>query len=194
MKTCPEKTAIGRRTASAPAKYVIKNIVPKLSPGNVFDWGCGRGKDIEFYNERGLNANGYDCNDKFGFTNKPAEKYDLITCVYVLNVMEGRLAARARLLEEMATHLTERGEIFIAARSAAEINKLAEKKGWTLFCDGFITSKSRKTFQHGISEQELIGLCGVLDLELEIIKGHKIYGAICALIRKKNNGYKTNFI
>jgi len=184
MKTCPEKTAIGRKNPSAPAKYIINNIISKFNPKNIFDWGCGRGKDVSYYRECGFETKGYDANPNFGFTEKPKEKYDLITCIYVLNVVEGKLAERARLIKEMSTHLTDDGIIFIAARSEDEINKLAKQKGWTMYCDGFITSKSRHTFQHGISESELHGICGALELEAEVLHKHKIYGAICAIIKK----------
>ena len=74
-------TAIERETLSFPAKLLLNK---GLLVGDVLDFGCGFGKDVELLKEKGLNIVGYD---KYYFPKYPAKKFDTIICFFVLNVL-----------------------------------------------------------------------------------------------------------
>lgn len=74
-------TTKDRFNLSFPAKFLLnKN---KLI-GNVLDYGCGLGKDVELLKLKEINIDGYD---KYYFKKYPSKKYDTIICIYVLNVL-----------------------------------------------------------------------------------------------------------
>lgn len=89
MKDCSYKTAISRKTISAPLKYLLsKNLINKNQ--TILDYGCGRGKDVQWLNENGYNVRGFDPHwnpDKDALN----QKYDVILCTYVLNVVDGKI-------------------------------------------------------------------------------------------------------
>ena len=79
----PYNTRMKRKTPSAPAKYLFDN---NLLKGDVLDYGCGFGKDVEVFG-----CDGYDPNVKH-FSNIPDKQYDTIMCNYVLCVVPTRVA------------------------------------------------------------------------------------------------------
>ncbi|BAQ66373.1 bifunctional class I SAM-dependent methyltransferase/HIT family protein [Geminocystis sp. NIES-3709] len=74
-------TAIERESISFPAKYLLKN---ELLKGDILDFGCGFGKDVEILTKKGFKVSGYD---SYYFPTYPQEKFDTICCFYVLNVL-----------------------------------------------------------------------------------------------------------
>ncbi|MBC7749111.1 MAG: HIT family protein, partial [Methylotenera sp.] len=74
-------TAKERETLSFPAKFLLNK---SLLTGDLLDFGCGFGKDVELLNAKGLDVIGYD---KHYFPIYPAKKFDTIICFYVLNVL-----------------------------------------------------------------------------------------------------------
>ena len=74
-------TAIERENISFPAKYLLKN---ELLKGDILDFGCGFGKDVETLTKKGFTITGYD---PHYFPTYPQEKFDTICCFYVLNVL-----------------------------------------------------------------------------------------------------------
>lgn len=78
------KTAIHRTAISAPLATLIKN---KLVRGAVLDYGCGRGKDLEYLKHHFIDADGWDPNHKPDDT-PLLRKWDTVLCTYVLNVIE----------------------------------------------------------------------------------------------------------
>ncbi len=74
-------TAIKREDLSFPAKYLLKN---KLLKGQILDFGCGYGKDVEKLQEKGFDIQGYDL---YYQPQYPQKKFDTIICSYVLNVL-----------------------------------------------------------------------------------------------------------
>jgi len=69
-------TAVSRKKPSLPMQFLEKN---GLLVGDVLDYGCGRGFDVEYYK-----IDGYDPN---WFPVDITKKYDTITCNFVLNVV-----------------------------------------------------------------------------------------------------------
>ena len=64
-------TAKERETLSFPAKLLFNKC---LLAGDVLDFGCGFGKDVELLKGKGLNVVGYD---KHYFPKYPAKKFPL---------------------------------------------------------------------------------------------------------------------
>ena len=74
-------TAIERKYLSLPTKFLLKN---KLLTGEILDFGCGHGKDVEILARKGFNVQGYD---PYYHPQYPQGKFDVIICAYVLNVL-----------------------------------------------------------------------------------------------------------
>ena len=85
-------TAKKREFLSFPAKVVHSR---HLLVGEILDYGCGFGSDVEILKAKGLEIVGYD---KHYFPDYPGKKFDTIICFYVLNVL---------LQEEQTTVLME---------------------------------------------------------------------------------------
>ncbi|HET8810344.1 MAG TPA: bifunctional class I SAM-dependent methyltransferase/HIT family protein [Flavobacteriaceae bacterium] len=130
-------TAKERESLSFPAKLLLhKNILT----GEILDFGCGFGKDVELLKAKGINISGYD---KHYFPEYPQQKFDTIICFYVLNVL---------LPEELATVLMElsqlikpTGKAFIAVRrdlrfEGFRTHKIHQKK--TYQCNVVLNAKS----------------------------------------------------
>ncbi len=101
-------TAKERETLSFPAKLLLNK---SLLVGNVLDFGCGFGKDVELLNSKGINVVGYD---KHYFPNYPTEKFDTIICFYVLNVLMQE--EQANVLMEISQLLKPTGKAYFAVR------------------------------------------------------------------------------
>jgi SAM-dependent methyltransferase len=74
-------TAIERTTLSYPARVLLNQ---KKIKGNILDFGCGIGKDVELLGAKGFEIKGFD---PHYFPEFPTEKFDTILCFYVLNVL-----------------------------------------------------------------------------------------------------------
>jgi diadenosine tetraphosphate (Ap4A) HIT family hydrolase len=74
-------TAKERNKLSFPVKWLKDN---KLLSGEILDFGCGFGSDVELLSKQEFSISGYD---KHYFPNFPENKFDTILCVYVLNVL-----------------------------------------------------------------------------------------------------------
>jgi diadenosine tetraphosphate (Ap4A) HIT family hydrolase len=101
-------TAKEREKLSFPAKLLLNK---SLLVGNVLDFGCGFGKDVELLNAKGINVVGYD---KHFFPNYPTEKFDTIICFYVLNVLMQE--EQANVLMEISQLLKPTGKAYFAVR------------------------------------------------------------------------------
>lgn len=101
-------TAKERTALSFPAKLLLNM---KLLVGEVLDFGCGFGKDVELLQEKGINIIGYD---KYYFPDYPKEKYDTIICFYVLNVLMQE--EQAKVLIEISQLLKPSGKAYFAVR------------------------------------------------------------------------------
>jgi 2-polyprenyl-3-methyl-5-hydroxy-6-metoxy-1,4-benzoquinol methylase len=159
------KTAIKRGQPSQIARTLLaQGVLADLGAKSILDFGCGYGVDVEFYRSNGFEANGYDIEPRFGFADMPDRLYDLVTVVYVVNVLptvEDRLAAT----RNAARNMKPSGHMFLAARSESAIAKEAERGHWEAFNDGWISSSEKGTFQKGIRREELAWLLGMVGLE-----------------------------
>ena len=160
------KTAIRRSTPSQIARCLkAQGILAALNVKSILDFGCGYGSDVQYYRSLALEADGYDAESKFGWPLPARTNYDLVTVVFVVNVLptrEERLAA----VRAAAGFARPGGYVLLAARSEAAVAAEAKRGGWSKFNDGWISSASKGTFQRGIPREELGWLLGAAGLEL----------------------------
>jgi diadenosine tetraphosphate (Ap4A) HIT family hydrolase len=130
-------TAKERDTLSFPAKILLNKNVLK---GDVLDFGCGFGKDVELLRSKGINIEGYD---KHHFPEYPTKRFDTILCFYVLNVLLPE--EQALVLMELSQLVKPNGKVFIAVRRDVHFegfrtHKLHQKK--TYQCTVVLNFKS----------------------------------------------------
>ncbi|MBC6366356.1 HIT family protein [Algoriphagus sp. AK58] len=101
-------TAKERDSLSFPARIVKER---GLLLGEVLDFGCGFGKDVEILGQQGVNILGYD---KHYFPHFPEQKFDTIICFYVLNVLLPE--EQALVLMEISALLKPSGKAYFAVR------------------------------------------------------------------------------
>lgn len=101
-------TAKERDSLSLPAKFLLSQ---NLLVGDVLDFGCGFGKDVELLKGKGVNIIGYD---KHYFPTYPITKFDTIICFYVLNVLLPE--EQATVLMELSQLVKPTGKLYIAVR------------------------------------------------------------------------------
>jgi DNA phosphorothioation-associated putative methyltransferase len=132
-------TALSRTNLSAPVQLLFRHGL--LEPGqSFFDYGCGRGSDVEALSEYGVIANGWD---PYYANEQPLVEADAVNLGFVVNVIEDP---------------AERVE---AIRKAYGLSKRVMSIGVMLygpdipgkpFRDGFLTS--RNTFQKYFTQPE----------------------------------------
>jgi hypothetical protein len=121
--------------------------------------------DVTFYRQQGSAADGYDLEPKFGWAEVPKRSYDLVTAVYVVNVLptlEDRLAAA----RSAAAKVRPGGYLLLVARSESAIAKEAERGKWERVNDGWISNPHKGTFQKGIPHTELAWLLGAVGMPI----------------------------
>lgn len=101
-------TAKDRDSISFPAKFLMTR---NLLKGEILDFGCGFGKDIEVLKNKGYNIQGYD---KFHKPTYPKKKFDTIICLYVLNVLMPE--EQAKVLIELSRLIKPTGKVYFAVR------------------------------------------------------------------------------
>lgn len=156
---CHHKTAMARNSPSTVARLICEGeFITKLDGiKRILDFGCGRGKDVDFYRSKGFDVEGYDPYIPFGFANPPQGIFDLVTIVFVINVLPN-CWERLQVIKKAVEYLRRGGYIFLAARSSYAIGMEAQKKGWRQHNDGYWSHEGRGTFQRGINTTEIIAL------------------------------------
>jgi hypothetical protein len=143
------KTAIKRSEPSQIASNLVaQGVLKELAAKSILDFGCGYGMDVTFYRQRGFAADGYDLEPKFGWAEVPKRSYDLVTAVYVVNVLptlEDRLAA----VRSAAAKVRPGGRLLLVARSESAIAKEAERGKWGRFNDGWISIPAKGDISKG---------------------------------------------
>ena len=117
MSTTYHKTARVRSKPSAPTKWIYDNIGFDLDA--TLDYGCGRGKDVEYFGLRGWDING---------DHEPLKWHDdftTILCSYVLNVIPTE-KGRKQVISNIKKHLTWDGTAYLTVR-----NDKKNLNGWT---------------------------------------------------------------
>lgn len=152
----PHKTAMSRGENPSKIGNVLQSsgLLERLKIKSILDYGCGRGADVKFYRSLGFNADGFDPHIAFGWETLPSNIYDLVTVVFVLNVLPNPLE-RLNVVKLALQKVRKGGWLLIAARSPKEIQREATNKNWASYNDGFLSHAGRGTFQKGISNEEI---------------------------------------
>lgn len=106
------KTAMTRTKESTPVAFLFKK---KLMKGSILDYGCGKGKDLEFLSQHFIDVAGWDPNHKPDM-HVLERYYDTITCNFVLNVIEDP-NQRQQILQHIESLLNPGGIAYIAVRN-----------------------------------------------------------------------------
>ena len=101
-------TAKERDKLSFPMHWLLKN---EYLTGKVLDFGCGLGSDVGFLKSKGVDVVGYD---PHYFPAKPTKTFDVITCIYVLNVLEAE--EQSQVIMEVSQLLKHGGKAYFAVR------------------------------------------------------------------------------
>lgn len=130
-------TAKERTSISFPAKLLLQQ---NLLLGNVLDFGCGLGKDVDVLKLKSIDIVGYD---PYYFKIYPTGKFDTILCFYVLNVLQQE--EQANVLMEISRLLKPNGKAYFAVRRDIQkegfrIHKIHQKP--TYHCNVILPYKS----------------------------------------------------
>jgi ATP adenylyltransferase len=101
-------TAKERDGLSFPAKLLLRQ---ELLQGNILDFGCGFGKDVEELSKQGYTITGYDPHYQPLY---PTETFDTILCFYVLNVLKQQ--EQSQVIMEISKLLKPTGSAYFAVR------------------------------------------------------------------------------
>ena len=105
------RTAISRSGPSAP----LRHIESSLNKGDlILDYGCGKGADVKYLNDKGFTVEGYDpyyCNIDLSCKNS---YYDVVICNYVFNVLEKE--KESDLMASIVSKLKPGGRAYISVR------------------------------------------------------------------------------
>ncbi len=136
------KTAIRRGDLSRPVKCLLRDgLVGK--DVTFFDYGCGRGEDIELLNAEGIVCSGWDPAYR---PDAPLIESDVVNLGYVINVIENpgeRTATLLRAWELCRQLLIVSAQVLVAGRGKEPVE----------FGDGVLTG--RGTFQKYYDQAEL---------------------------------------
>jgi DNA phosphorothioation-associated putative methyltransferase len=127
----------------------------------ILDYGCGRGGDVSILRERGVNVTGYDPYGPAEVSEPPVGTFDVVTLLYVLNVIP-TLPERIAALTCAWTFVRAGGRMIVVSRTDTEIRREATLNGWKPVGDGFLSSPSKGTFQKGHDRTALEKLLGTL--------------------------------
>jgi len=143
LMTSPARTAMSRAGLSRPMQQALEDGV--VDPGRtVFDFGCGRGGDIQRLRSMGIDVQGWDPAHRPDALQVPA---DVVNIGYVVNVIEDR-QERAQALQDAWT--LARRVLVVAARPEWELRDLKSAHPRS---DGWITAAG--TFQKFFAQEEL---------------------------------------
>ncbi len=140
------RTAIARKTPSKPLRILLeKGYISKND--RILDFGCGKGRDVEYLRENGYDAYGYDpYNPEYSDMKVLIpHHYTVVLNFYVLNVIPIR--ERYDVVDDLYYYTRPKGEIYIAVRDTSETIHGQPYE------DGLISS--RGTFQHLFTPEEL---------------------------------------
>lgn len=114
--TLAHLTAIARTKPSAPMQWLVEELAFG-STDAILDYGCGRGKDVEWMKAHDFNVVGYDPHYAPNtITNGMTNCFDIITCNFVLNVIESA-QVRENVIHHIKGLLKRYGVAYISIRA-----------------------------------------------------------------------------
>lgn len=146
METQPDiqrhRTAIRRTGFSLPVRCALRDGIID-STLTLFDYGCGRGQDLDFLSDLDITCSGWDPVHRPEGLSVAA---DIVNLGYVINVIESP-AERAEVLRD-AWRLCQKALVV-----SAQLDVAAPDKSLPEYADGIVTS--RNTFQKYYTQTEL---------------------------------------
>lgn len=171
---CSHLTAMHRTGPSSIARALIEGgFLQAGSTQRVLDFGCGHGADVAYYRAQRLAADGYDPHTPYGWHDPPTGQYDIVTLVFVLNVVP-KLEQRVDILRDVYHLLGSGGKVAVATRSSEAIAREVAKKNWQPFGDGYLSDPRKRTFQRGMDRSEIeayLQEAGFRVLQLDCVVG-----------------------
>lgn len=135
-------TAIDRNELSRPVALALDDgLLPAAT--TFFDYGCGRGGDLQRLAALGYDADGWDPVHR---TEAQRREADVVNLGYVVNVIESP-SERAETLQK--AWILAKGVLIVAARTDWDARSLSGQR----YGDGILTSKG--TFQKFFTQEEL---------------------------------------
>lgn len=157
------RTAITRHRPSALAKTIGELFT---STDMVFDWGCGKGCDVQYYLSKVDTVCGWDPHfAPIAHPKKLKGIFNIVACSCVLNVLTKQ--ERKECLQSISNFLGNEGTAYFSVRSKQDIDQ-NRKDTWEKKGDGWVTSIG--TFQHGFTQDELLKLIKPYFKTVDIIK------------------------
>ena len=165
MKNESHKTAIYRDRWTKPGRWLYEHFFQKdnITLGSMLDFGAGRSIDMKYWIEKtGAIAQAYDKFEQPQFPgrgSRPDRKFELVTVIFVLNVVETD-QERIEILNDAMHYVMPDGYIFIATRSKKDIaNAVKNGNNWPKLQSGAYVSDPRKnTIQCGVDDQDIQSL------------------------------------
>lgn len=155
------KTAITRSALSVPMRELM-NL--SLLYGDILDYGCGKGFDVNFLSYLGLDIIGYD---KYNLEYKDESlldrRYDVICCNYVLNVIPN-LKEHQQVIDKLRT-LGD--NVYVALRN----DRKAIKESWIYIEEFDCYETPKHSFQRYYTNESIKSYFG----DVEIIKSTSSY-------------------
>ncbi len=158
-------TAISRKTWSVPGRWLYEEFFKKnkIPLGSMLDFGAEKSIDSECWTKKtGAIAQAYDKFEQPQFPgrgSRPDRKFELVTVIFVLNVVETD-EERIAILNDAMHYVMPDGYIFIATRSKKDIaNAVKKGKNWTKLPSGaYVSDPRKKTIQCGVDDQDIQSL------------------------------------
>lgn len=165
MKNESHKTAIYRDRWTKPGRWLYEHFFQKdnITLGSMLDFGAGKSIDSECWTEKtGAIAQAYDKFEQPQFPgrgSRPDRKFELVTVIFVLNVVETD-EERIAILNDAMQYVMPDGYIFIATRSKKDIvNAMKKGKNWPKLPSGaYVSDPRKKTIQCGVDDQDIQSL------------------------------------
>ena len=141
----PFITALTRTSLSVPMRELMNLCLFDLD-GKCIDIGCGKGQDVGFLKQLGVDIVGYDrYNANFRDDKLLEDTYDIVTCNYVFNVIYNLQEHK-----ELLNNIKELGSnIYISVRS----DDRAIKSDWIYIEEQDCWRTGRNTYQRFYTEE-----------------------------------------
>lgn len=125
-----------------------------LLHGDMLDYGCGRGFDAEYY--------GMDGYDPYYAPEFPQKSYDVITCNFVLNVVNRR--GREKIIALVALLLKEEGVAYFTVRRDIKTEGCTSRgtEQWDVVLDYEVIEENRDFCIYRATKE---GLCAMYEQE-----------------------------
>jgi len=193
----PERTAINRTRNNTPImtkplSWLLEKGCPNLLSGvtSMLDYGAGRAHDADLIHEQHptIQTQAYDPHPHTGFEHRtahPQGKWDLVTCNFVLNVLEIE-SAREEVVQDIYHLTAHEGYFMLSTRSRKDI----AKQNYTeeIAPDVYVSKRTNKYYQVQVpyDSKDIVDLVKRLYPRVQVVPlGRKPPGHLGLVLFKK---------